>query len=62
MKITGIKTFCIDCFRLSQPLLPNPYGVLYNERETRIRGLETVAGVYYRWDDLLSTLQQPNND
>ena len=32
------------------------------ERETRIRGLETVAGVYYRWDDLLSTLQQPNND
>lgn len=35
---------------------------LYNERETRIRGLETVAGVYYRWDDLLSTLQQPNND
>ena len=35
---------------------------LYNERETRIRGLEPVAGVYYRWDDLLSTLQQPNND
>ena len=33
-----------------------------DEPSGRIRGLETVAGVYYRWDDLLPTLQQPNND
>ena len=36
--------------------------VLYNEREMRIRGLEPVPWPYYRWADLLSTLQQPNND
>ena len=30
--------------------------VLFNERETAVRGLEPVAGPYYRWPDLKALL------
>ena len=30
--------------------------VLYNEKETPVRGLEPVSGAYYRWSDLKSRL------
>ncbi len=30
--------------------------ILFNERETRVRGLETVAGGFVRWDDLRARL------
>lgn len=33
--------------------------VLFNERETRIRGLETVSGPYYRWPDVKARLNRP---
>ncbi len=32
--------------------------VLYNEREMRVRGLEQVAGAFYRWKDLRGRLAQ----
>ena len=31
--------------------------VLFNERDVRLRGLETVDGVYFRWADLKSRLE-----
>lgn len=33
--------------------------VLFNERETRIRGLEPAAGPYYRWPDVKARLKRP---
>ncbi len=32
--------------------------VLFNEREIRLRGLETMGEVYFRWPDLKSRLEQ----
>ena len=31
--------------------------VLFNERDVRLRGLETIDGVYFRWTDLKSRLE-----
>ena len=32
--------------------------IYYNERETRVRGLEPVSGPYYRWSDFKAHLQR----